>query len=250
MCNLIYTSLYSFCAEQIYFNLLLGVFISLFSTHNVPHRRFTATSMCKHWPCLWLGHVTMVCAVCLGMFHYGDVIMRAMASQITSLTIVYSAVYSCVDQRKHQSSASLAFVRGIHRWPVNSPRKRPVTRKMFPFDDVIMLKIHVKQDVLTWPLVRWCLLWQRTNRRGFFQYKYVVLPGMNFHCEGKTVIGKICIQYHTRTVKLQGNMSSLFSNFANLNVGVPGEHYDDQRQVRQVFCEAKWYPWVTMYRHI
>ena len=42
------------------------------------------------------------------------------------------------DQRKHQSSASLAFVRGIHRWPVNSPHKWPVTRKMFPFDDVVM----------------------------------------------------------------------------------------------------------------
>ena len=60
------------------------------------------------------------------------------ASQITSLTIVYSAVNSGGDQRKHQSSASLAFVRGIHRRPVNSPRKGPVTRKMFPFDDVIM----------------------------------------------------------------------------------------------------------------
>ena len=42
-------------------------------------------------------------------------------------------------QRKHQSSASLAFVRGIHRRPVNSPHKWPVTRKMFPFDDVIMI---------------------------------------------------------------------------------------------------------------
>ena len=63
-----------------------------------------------------------------------------MASQITSLTIVYSTVYSGVDQRKHQSSALLAFVRGIHRWPVNSPRKGPVSRKMFPFDDVIMRK--------------------------------------------------------------------------------------------------------------
>ena len=64
--------------------------------------------------------------------------MSAIASQITSLTIVYSIVYSDADQRKHQSSASLAFVRGIHRWSVNSPHKRPVTRKMFPFDDVIM----------------------------------------------------------------------------------------------------------------
>ena len=69
---------------------------------------------------------------------YDDVIMGTMASQITRLTIVYTTVYSGADQRKHQSSASLAFVRGIHRWPVNSPHKWPVTRKMFPFDDVIM----------------------------------------------------------------------------------------------------------------
>ena len=65
--------------------------------------------------------------------------MGAMASQITRLTIAYWSVYSSADQRKHQSSASLAFVRGIHRWPVNSPYKRPVTRKMLPFDDVIMV---------------------------------------------------------------------------------------------------------------
>ena len=57
--------------------------------------------------------------------------MSAMASQITNLTIVYSIVYSGADQRKHQNSSSLAFVREIHRWPVNSPHKRPVTRKMF-----------------------------------------------------------------------------------------------------------------------
>ena len=68
-----------------------------------------------------------------------------MASQITSLTIVYRTAYSGADQRKHQSSASLAFVRGIHRWPVNSPRKGPVTRKMFPFDDVIMSHAHINQ---------------------------------------------------------------------------------------------------------
>ena len=70
--------------------------------------------------------------------HYSDVIMSTMASQITSPIIVYSTVYSGADQRKHQSSASLAFVWGIHRGPVNSPRKWSVTRKMFPFDDVIM----------------------------------------------------------------------------------------------------------------
>ena len=71
-------------------------------------------------------------------FHYDDVIMGAMTSQITSLTIVYSTVYSDVDQRKHQSSASLAFVWGFHRGPVNSPHKWPVMRKKFPFHVVIM----------------------------------------------------------------------------------------------------------------
>ena len=70
--------------------------------------------------------------------HYNDVIMGAMASQITSLTIFYSTVYSGAYQRKLQSSASPAFVRGIHRRLVSSPHKWPVTRKMFPFDDVIM----------------------------------------------------------------------------------------------------------------
>ena len=69
--------------------------------------------------------------------HYGAVIMGAIASQITSFTTVDSTV-SDADQRKHQSTASLAFVRGIHRGSVNSPHKWPVTRKMFPFDDVIM----------------------------------------------------------------------------------------------------------------
>ena len=69
--------------------------------------------------------------------------MSAMASQITCLRSVYSTVYSGTDQRKHQSFMSLAFVRGIHRWPVNSPYKRSATRKMFSFDDVIMLIMYL-----------------------------------------------------------------------------------------------------------
>ena len=64
--------------------------------------------------------------------------MGAVASQITSLTIIYSTLYSDADRRKHQSSVSLAFVREIHQSPVNSLHKWPVTRKVFPFDDVIM----------------------------------------------------------------------------------------------------------------
>ena len=71
--------------------------------------------------------------------HYNHVIMTLMASQITSLTLVYSTIYSGADQKKHQSSASLAFVREFTGDPVNSTHKGPVTRKMFPFDDVIMV---------------------------------------------------------------------------------------------------------------
>ena len=75
--------------------------------------------------------------------HYDDVTMGAKTSQITNLTVVYSTFYSGADQSKHQSSASLAFVWGIHRGPMNSPHNWPVTRKMLPFDDVIMDVIAV-----------------------------------------------------------------------------------------------------------
>ena len=81
--------------------------------------------------------------------------MDAMASQITSLTIVFSTVFSDADQRKHPSSASLAFVRGIHRGPVNFPHKWPVTRKMFPFVDVLMSELNTP--------FRHCLLLKKTQ---------------------------------------------------------------------------------------
>ena len=89
------------------------------------------------------------------MQHHNDVIMGAIASKITSPVFVYSTVYWDANQRKHQSSASLAFVLGIHRWPVNSPHKWSVTRKMFPFDDVIMNcerpnDIHNARFALQW----------------------------------------------------------------------------------------------------
>ena len=66
--------------------------------------------------------------------------MGAVASQITSLTIVYWTVYSDADQIKHRSFASLPFVqvKGIHREPVSSPHKWPVTREKISFDDVII----------------------------------------------------------------------------------------------------------------
>ena len=78
------------------------------------------------WPDLWNPH-------------YSDIMMSALVSQITGVSIVCSAVCSGIGQRKHQSTASLAFVRGNHRWPMDSPHTGPVTRKMFPFGDVIML---------------------------------------------------------------------------------------------------------------
>ena len=74
--------------------------------------------------------------------HYNDVIMGTIASQITSLRIAFSTAYLDTDQRKHQSSASLAIVRGIHRRPVNSLQKGPVTGIMFPFDDIIMKMVE------------------------------------------------------------------------------------------------------------
>ena len=96
-------------------------------------------------PCVGENVNSLVCSmksnlICVTrvLIHYDDAIKGAIGSQITSLMFVYPTVYSGADQSKHQSSASLAFVWGIHRGPVNSPHKWPVTRKMFPFDDVIM----------------------------------------------------------------------------------------------------------------
>ena len=87
----------------------------------------------------WINH-----ALITKLYRYNDVIISTMTSQITSPTIVYSTVYSDAHQRKDQSSTSLAFVQGLHRWPVNSPHEGPVTRKKFLFNNVIMtvLKTH------------------------------------------------------------------------------------------------------------
>ena len=116
----------------------------VFKWTNVSHSSKLATSfnctfaqMYSFWPlpgpryfshmvrCLlvcWFQWLQLSC-VCLSC----DTIMSTMASQITSLTIFYSIVYSGADQRKLQSSALLAFVQGIHRWLLNSPHKGPVS---------------------------------------------------------------------------------------------------------------------------
>ena len=105
------------------------------------------------------------------LMHYNDVQMSAMASQITGSTDGSGA-----DQIKHQSSASLAFVRGIHRWPVNFPHKRPVTQKNFPFwwrhhdysDNCFLLQLWcpgagvLLQAVCGWSLLAFCSVCARS----------------------------------------------------------------------------------------
>ena len=109
-----------------------------------------------------------------GHIHDSGVVMGAKASQITSLAIVYSNDYAGADQRKHQSSASLAFVRGNQRWPVNSPHKWPVTRKSFPFDELIMFMWLWKETRLNF-LIAWLILLPRDvskPRDGWYKVSY------------------------------------------------------------------------------
>ena len=99
-------------------------------------RSFRLTLLYRSFPTWWVQNISRYSAdnavrcVCYSVLHihYNDVIMSDMSSQITSLTTVYLTVYSRCRSKKHQSSATLAFVRGIHRWPVNSPHKLPITR--------------------------------------------------------------------------------------------------------------------------
>ena len=91
------------------------------------------------------------------VMHYTDIIMSAMASKKTGVSIVCSTVYSGADERKHQSSSSLAFLKRIHQWLVHSPHKGTVTQKMFPFDDVIM----TLQDLIH--LWKWRGSWINNN---------------------------------------------------------------------------------------
>ena len=115
--------------------------------------------------------------------HYNDVIMSAIASQITSLTIVCSTVYSDADQRKHHSSALLAFGRGIHRGPVNSPHKWPVTRKMFP-----LMTSSWYERILVFP--------------GWSSYQY-----RKFFCGDKTVVWS---SYPHNRISYTDKMASLY----------------------------------------
>ena len=125
------------------------------------------------------------------LFHHRGVIIGAMASQITNLIIVYSTVYWDADHWTHQSSTPLAFVRRIHRWPVNSPHKWPVTRKIFPVDDVIML----------WNVVFSHLAETKSMSTETVNWKWAPLSRMVnnfpfFNCQGRVVRLWITEQYY------------------------------------------------------
>ena len=159
--------------------------------------------------------------VIFGLHHYDDVIMGAIASQITSPTIVYWTVYSSANQSKHQSSASLAFVWRIHRGPVNSRHKWPVTRKMFPLDDVIIMLFNIldtmcpnhrtKCDV---HYSQWNIAWMKTTQfrdadifatewsffMPYFNGSFLIVD-ITFHSVIWTCNVQ-CVEQHTRQISI------------------------------------------------
>ena len=144
----------------------------------------------------------------LGRNHYSDIIMRTMGSQFSSVSIVYSTVYPGVDQRKHQSSASLAFVRGIHRWPLHSHQKGPVTRKMLPFNDVTIMIFQFHSEATTW-----CSQSQNDQISQSVYYPYFLFQNER--------MGYMAFLYWTMTVSdRHGILHALWTN-------------------------AKWMPWLT-----
>ena len=135
-------------------------------THGTSEEMALSISITNTW-CVGLTHK-----------HYSDAIMRTMASQITSVSVVCSTVCLGADQRKHQSSVSLAFVRGVHRSPVDS-------RKMFPFDDVIMFTNLPQSHIIT-SGARWLSKRHLGNQRillavskSYIQLLSVILKGIN-----------------------------------------------------------------------
>ena len=150
---------------------LSDVDIAFWERFATAHSRLPWTFAEPHWNSMGLleiSRVTWQVCYCQAtilvvkslQLYYSDVIISAVPSQITGVPIGYSIVCSGADRRK--SSASLAFVRGIHRSPVNSPHKGPVTRKMFPFDDVIMSsadQTHVRWWYLRLPNLQMSCKW-------------------------------------------------------------------------------------------
>ena len=120
-----------------------------------PLNKHSSSRWCEAPLCAYMWYVTSLYQV----QYYSDVIMGAMASQITGVSIVYLIVSSGADRRKHQSSASLAFVRGIHRWAVNFLHKGAVTRKMFPHHGLLQLGSRYTDPI-------WFVTMPKTGHRG------------------------------------------------------------------------------------
>ena len=163
--------------------------------------------------------------------------MNAMASQITTVSIVCSTVCSGADQRKYQSSVSLTSVRGIHRWLVNSPHKGPVTWKMFPFDDIMYARvicfsygsshIHILQLIETLHFMynllggaQITLLW-RHNGRGSISNRqpHDCLLNRLFRRRSKKTsklcVTGLCVGNSPGTVEFPAQMASNAENVAN-----------------------------------
>ena len=165
--------------------------------------------------------------------HYDDVIMSAMASQITSLTNVYSAVCSGVDQRKHQSSASLAFVRGIHRGPV--------TRKMFLFDDIIMYVCILLITLTVLVLV--------SGRWGCGKSTNNVLGHRVIH----TAFLTACYQsrrYFISSIQLQIAAALCFHVFFFANIGMDKYSISQEICIRFLLCCALLWLYIDWFSHI
>ena len=191
--------------------------------------------------CREANHVRTTVYILIG--HYNDVIMGAMASQITSLTIVYSTVYSVADQRKYQSSASLAFVRGIHRWPVNSPHKGPATRKMFPFDDVIMWSSVAccanVETVHAWLSNPWHMFLKKPNKQ--LGEVFTRLPLLECTFQWWFLIRILQAKYFTTRNTMTLNMIICSHIGSNLNDFIT---FDSMREFRTVvFYMGEWSNW-------
>ena len=101
------------------------------------------------------------------LYNNCDAIIRAMESQITVISIVCSIACSGRDQRKHQSSALLTFVKGIYRWPVDSPHTGPVTRKIFPINDAVII------------CTQWMAMGASNSNYEYHKYQFVSVIGFN-----------------------------------------------------------------------
>ena len=116
----------------------------------------------------WRDHVIYrYCSWWMTLYrHFSDVIMSVMASQIIGVSIVSSIVCPGVDERRHQSSASLAFVRGIHRWPTDSPHKGLVTRKMSMTSSWTKMVSNTQKLIqMRLPIAYWSLFCQVDHAR-------------------------------------------------------------------------------------